>query len=221
MISKRVHASLKGTYLRTYDWSSGIAPRRTTSQCCSTSSFTCQRFSSFVSDEGSNTDIARSLQSLLKHRRTATGLAHSFDDAGDRQMEQQELVQALHRAVACAQMAPNHKRTEPFSFRQILHSSQAAQSVAEIAYQVAANTKSISVAENKRAKWSEIPAFLVTLVHRNQKPVHNSSDVYKALPYSPPETERQLEDVSILTNICILWSLFLTFFVIIMFQSIH
>jgi hypothetical protein len=143
--------------------------------------------------------LALSLQSILKARRTATGLTHAL---GNRQEEQQKLIQALHRAVVCAQMAPNHKRTEPFSFRQILHSSQSAQSVAEIAYQVAANTRSIPVAERKRQKWSEIPAFLVTLVHENQSaPIRDHAEAYQALPYSPPETERQLEDVSI--NHCI------------------
>lgn len=152
--------------------------------------------SSFTEDNDNK--LAISLQSILKARRTATCLTHA-QALGNRQEEQQKLIQAMQRAVVCAQMAPNHKRTEPVSFRQILHSSQSAQTLAEISYQVAANTKSIPVGERKRQTWSEIPAFLVTLVHENQiaAPTRDPAEAYHALPYSPPETDRQLEDVSI------------------------
>lgn len=141
------------------------------------------------------------MHSLLRSRRTATRLVHSLDDS-KRQQEQDYIAQALNRAVACAQMAPNHKRTEPFSFKKIMASSQSAQTLAEIAYQITLNKSSSSqpVAERKRQKWLEIPAFLVALIHDNQDPsstlVTCDKEAFQELPFMPPKTERQLEDVS-------------------------
>jgi hypothetical protein len=135
------------------------------------------------------------LQSFLLNRRTATRLTHCFEK---REAEGQLLRAALDRAVECAQMAPNHKRTEPFSFRRFLAGSLAAQQLAEIPYQVTLSScSSAPNAEAKRKKWLEIPAFLVTLVHENQSSsVSTTTSPYEPLPYTPPETERQLEDVS-------------------------
>ncbi|CAJ1937291.1 unnamed protein product [Cylindrotheca closterium] len=151
------------------------------------------------------------MQSLLQSRRTGTSMVFTLED---HQKEEGLLKEAIHRAVQCAQMAPNHKRTEPFSFLQIMNSSSSADQVAEIAYQVAARTRSVPVARKKKEKWSQIPAFLVTLVHKNQKAVLSDSSsggssssssrsdtvdeisdgTFEPLPYAPPETERQLED---------------------------
>ncbi|KAL3928579.1 MAG: hypothetical protein SGBAC_012590 [Bacillariaceae sp.] len=147
--------------------------------------------------ESSTADVAESMQSLIKSRRTGTSMVHALED---RKQEEELLVEAIHRAIQCAQMAPNHKRTEPFSFLQILHSSSTSEQVAEIAYQVAARTKSVPVARKKKEKWSQVPAYLVTLVHENQANTFSSLDTdsepphFEALPYAPPETERQLED---------------------------
>jgi hypothetical protein len=77
--------------------------------------------------------------------------------------------------------------------------SPATEQLAEIAYQVAYNKhKSHVSAEKKKSKWLNIPAFLVTLVHANQNEVIQDAacSPYDALPFVPPETERQLEDVS-------------------------
>jgi hypothetical protein len=59
------------------------------------------------------------------------------------------------------------------------------------------------VARKKREKWLQIPAFLVALVHNNQNPttkeIGGSNDddaIYDPLEYVPPNSERQLEDVS-------------------------
>jgi hypothetical protein len=95
-------------------------------------------------------------------------------------------------------MAPNHKRTEPFSFRRFFVGSLAAQHLAELSYQVTLSSSSSAPnAEAKRKKWLEIPAFLVTLVHENQSSsVSTTTTPYEPLPYAPPETDRQLEDVS-------------------------
>jgi hypothetical protein len=156
---------------------------------------------------------ALQLQSVLQTRRTAMRLTHSTtldDDTNNRASERAFLVQALNRAVQCAQMAPNHKRTEPFSFRRFVADTSTAQQLADISYQVTlAKTKSAPNAEAKRKKWLDIPAFLVTLVHENQTICPSMIDIdggtsttttttspYQASPYTPPETEQQLEDVS-------------------------
>jgi hypothetical protein len=153
-------------------------------------------------------DMAATLQSLLLTRRTATKWttptlsALSLDNPPETPEEQEAmLLQALNRAVLCGQMAPNHNKTEPVSFRRFLATSQAAETLAEISFQATLNkTNSRPSAQTKRDKWLGIPAFLVTLVHDNQSPVNvDSSTVtfpYDALPYTPPETEQQLEDVS-------------------------
>lgn len=173
--------------------------------CTSSIKCTSARYS-FSTDSNQDDDnkhsLAGPMHSLLRSRRTATRLVHSLDDS-KRQQEQDYIAQALNRAVACAQMAPNHKRTEPFSFKKIMASSQSAQTLAEISYQITLNKSSSSssqpVAERKRQKWLEIPAFLVALIHDNQDPsslVTCDNEAFQELPFMPPKTERQLEDVS-------------------------
>ncbi len=129
--------------------------------------------------------------------------------AAAEQQQQQTLKRALDRAVACAQMAPNHKRTEPFSLKRFLMGSKAAHHLADISYNVTLRKSgSEPNAHAKRLKWRAIPGFLVMLVHENQRssssseqsPVLGETDAYALLPYSPPETERQLEDVSETTD---------------------
>ena len=140
--------------------------------------------------------MSAALQSLLVDRRRATLLSRNIES---REAEQAFMKQALCRAVECAQMAPNHKGTEPFSFRRFMASSPTAGRLAEISYQVAlADTKKIAIAEAKRGKWLGFSAFLVTLVHENQTSIDASSTTppYKPLPYVPPGSETQLEDVS-------------------------
>lgn len=147
---------------------------------------------------GQSTAIA--FQNLLMSRRTVAFNKASKD--GRSSFAKETLLEALERAVRCAQMAPNHKRTEPFSFRRFLAGSKAANDLAEISYQVTMRKHgSEPDAQAKRKKWLEIPGYLVMLVHENQSADESSSvpgreDYFEALPYSPPETERQLEDVS-------------------------
>ena len=141
--------------------------------------------------------LARSFQSILETRHTASKL--TLSDATPRESEL--LQAALTRAVVCARMAPNHKRTEPWSMRRLMAPSPATEQLAEIAYQVDYNKKESHVsAENKKSKWLAIPAFLVTLVHANQEEVVIQDDTtcspHDVLPFVAPETERQLEDVS-------------------------
>lgn len=147
-------------------------------------------------DEDDESSMAFKFQSILMDRRTSTNLTVSSSS-------QNELCQALDRAVACAQMAPNHKRTEPFSFLRFMAGSEAAKKLARIAYEVSLREKgSVPNAESKQRKWLRISGFLVALVHENQgeaKINHASSDQdeYDLLPYLAPETERQLEDVRV------------------------
>ena len=104
------------------------------------------------------------------------------------------MIGAIERAVQCAMSAPNHKRTEPFTFKQILSSSSSAIELAEIAYHAALRSKGEDVAHAKREKWSKIPAFLVALV--NGQPDQNTSckDQYTPIDIVMPISERQLED---------------------------
>jgi hypothetical protein len=145
-----------------------------------------------------DSELAASFQSFLQSRRTATRLQSEEEEEQQRKI----LIPALNRAVQCAQMAPNHKRTEPFSFRRFVAGSEAARQLADISYEVTLRkTESHPNAESKRQKWLQIPAFLVTLVHGNQAGIDDiesssDNDPYQALPYTPPETEKQLEDVS-------------------------
>lgn len=152
--------------------------------------FIRQGSSSTLSD-----DQAFLFQSLIKDRRTGTSLVYTLND---REKEQELIKAAIHRAVECAHFAPNHKRTEPTSFVQIMSDSSAARELGEIVYQVSARTKSVPVGEKKKEKWSQIPAYLVAIVHENQSALKiDETAKFDALPYAPPETERQLEDVSI------------------------
>ena len=101
----------------------------------------------------------------------------------------------LERAVLCGCQAPNHKRTEPFSFERMIALSPAREPLADIFYHVTLckqqqkqknnnnNNKSMQqqdlvtlkemeqTAQRKRDKWSQTPAFLVTVVStaRNNK----------------------------------------------------
>ena len=149
--------------------------------------------------------MATVFQSLLKNRRTATHWKAPIlhEESSSSAAGEQKLRMALDRAVACAQMAPNHKRTEPFSFKRFLMGSKAATDLANISYNVTLRKSgSEPNAQAKRQKWLAIPGFLVMLVHENQSSNERRSvlcetdDDYALLPYSPPETERQLEDVS-------------------------
>lgn len=191
------------------------------------------------------------VQSVIMSRTTSSQLIHQLP-IQQRQEELLLLSQALDRAVHCAQMAPNHKCTEPFSFLRFMSGSTTAATLADIAHQVVLSkatlaltqqlqppltqTPSSPVAQNstptvsssdiqamaeakansKRQKWLEIPAFLVAIVHKNHDPLvvaetttdtvsdptfSTNSDT-NPLPYLPPRTERQLEDVSY-SSVCI------------------
>jgi hypothetical protein len=148
-------------------------------------------------NDASQSLMVNPLQSLIQSRFTAVNFGP---------MEPEKLRNALDRAIACALAAPNHHRTEPFFFKRLLAPSFSSHRLADVAARVVFAKKSKSDplsaqahADRKRNKWNQIPAFLVTLVANNQTPVVGDGvniDDYTPLDFSPPETERQLEDVS-------------------------
>ena len=170
----------------------------------------------------STSSLARSFQSLMMTRHTGTSFGRKAvaTQKNANQHQHSLLASAIDRAVACGQMAPNHKRTEPFSFKRLIAPSDTTRRLSDIAYHVNLihnPNSSIKVAEKKRQKWLDVAAFLVALCHDNQHPTLATSSssepnqddnddkevgdnvqglLYKRLPYSAPQTERQLEDVS-------------------------
>ena len=143
--------------------------------------------------------LAASFQTLLRTRRTSSH--YQFPSRHTPEYYRS----ALDRAVLAGRSAPNHKRTEAVSFRRIA-SPETIAKLAEIATRVSQNP-------HKGEKWRKTPAFLVTLVHhetgqegfhRNGAAAASGNDdtaaaedaehLYVPLPYTPPVTERELED---------------------------
>lgn len=162
-------------------------------------------------------EAASAFQSLVRSRRTVSNFAPPAVDDGAPSADR--VRSALTRAVTCAASAPNHHRTEPFTFRRIMSPSPATDRLADIAYRVSVTRMrerargsegSIRAeAERKRERWRAVPAFLVATVGGQPCQTveggrrsdgdggddHRSpDDAYAELPLSPPETERQLED---------------------------
>ena len=153
------------------------------------------------------------LQELMQTRRSTSRFESilvqdqesSINPSNQKQNQLQQLNAALERAVQCAIYAPNHKHTEPFTFKRMMAPSKATERLAQIAYEVAAKSKSEAVARNKREKWSNVPAFLVALVG-GQTPImdgvgivecgnsEGGAEYYATQPLMTPQTERQLED---------------------------
>ena len=118
--------------------------------------------------------------------------------------------EALERAVLCGYQAPNHKRTEPFTFKRMIAPSDRTERLAEIAYrvalrQVATEQSSLTSeqvthkklkAQRKKEKWSQIPAFLVATVEEESIFENDLETLneYDQLPYMPPQSERALEN---------------------------
>jgi nitroreductase len=172
-------------------------------------------------------DLAVAFQNMLQTRRTSSHFAprllalpssftsNSYGQDQQNQQEQQVDVSywmgALERAVICGCSAPNHKRTEPFTFKRMVGPSEKTERLADIAYHVSlrqqqeesattgASPEQIEEkATKRREKWSRIPAFLVTLSTCDNivadPDLVETMDEYDQLPYSAPVTERDLED---------------------------
>jgi nitroreductase len=150
--------------------------------------------------------LAESFHRLLLTRRTTSQFRTRNGDEHDL-LTAAEYRAAIERAVLAGRAAPNHKRTEPFTFKQMLSPSTATERLAEIAAQVQLRRENLpdreQAAERKRQKWKEIPAFLVTLVASSTPQYYHLTDDLSAVttddPYEPspfvgPSTERELED---------------------------
>jgi hypothetical protein len=147
-----------------------------------------------------------------------------------------QLAMAIGQAVKMAitiNVRRNHdqSRTEeessPFTFRKLRSSSRSGRQLIDICFEVALRTTSDDAfARNERETWSEVPAFLVAIVHDNQSetPVmattttaaattttttnvvekyDDDNDPYKVLGYSPPVNEGQLEDVRYILSLAV------------------
>jgi len=165
--------------------------------------------------------LVASFQSILQTRRT-TSKYRTLSEASPPApgmpplLTREQYRAALDRAVLSGRAAPNHKRTEPFSFKRLLAPSKSTARLADIAEQVYLRQKLnagdsgeppdqsiLDAAQRKHDKWFQIPVFLVTLVSTKANSEHSPAvasalldehNIYDPLPYSPPTSERALED---------------------------
>lgn len=132
----------------------------------------------------------------------------------DEKIDRRVVAMAIDRAVTMAKTTNGRdhqqSRTEeappPFTFHKLLSSSRSGRQLIDICFRVTKMTTGDEfLARNEREAWSEVPAFLVAIVRDNQRetPAATSSvkkddddddDSYKALDYSPPANEGQLEN---------------------------
>ena len=155
-------------------------------------------------------NLAASFQNLLQTRRTSSRF-RALTASEPMYEEADYWSDALERAVLCGYQAPNHKRTEPFTFKRMIAPSERTERLAETAFRVALRQietqqealsaeqreQKIEKAKRKRDKWSKIPAFLVATVHEEDGLFENdleTLDPFDQLPYKPPMTERAMED---------------------------
>jgi len=171
-------------------------------------------------------DGSRRFQELLQTRRTRNQFAPMTIGAADAESHPSfsYWMGVLERAALCGYSAPNHRRTEPFTFKRMIAPSAKTRRLADIAYHTnllkkqkqqdqqqgsadlaaAADPATIrkaleASAEKKRERWNRIPAFLVTTVASHDSVVVDPSDLartdqYGLLPYASPQSERELED---------------------------
>ncbi|CAB9496166.1 Nitroreductase [Seminavis robusta] len=151
------------------------------------------------SHENNGATLAHHFQTLIQTRRTTSHFGGPANNPENDPLAPRFWIDALDRAVECGRRAPNHKRTERFSFKRMIAPSPATERLAEIAYHVTLQKPSATeqTAEKKQAKWSSIPAFLVATV-QSESQLHPDNDntvgMYQALPFVPPQTEREMED---------------------------
>lgn len=170
----------------------------------------------------SETEVSHLLQSLLTSRRTTSKFRSNqtdqtlIDNAAVLRplLTTAEYKAAIDRAVEAGRSAPNHKRTEPFTFKRILGPSETTDRLADIAKNVYIYEKTIrgekpnktlvlEAAQRKKDKWGQIPAYLVTLVSTKKGnsetlpdfvPDVSKDRLYETLSFIPPASERELED---------------------------
>ena len=171
-----------------------------------------------IRGEDKKEKLAQQFQSMIMTRRTVSRFQDVTVNHDDDKNNYEWIQSAIERAVSCAITAPNHFRTEPVTCRRFTNQSNTGKDLLDICFQVALQRQgSIQSAQQKRDKWSQIPAFVLVTVE-NQPPqvlletnpspknshnyddhgdVNNTFGPYDTLPFTPPQTELQLEDVSI------------------------
>lgn len=169
-----------------------------------------------VEVDNDNHDLPVAFQNMMQTRRTnskfSPRLSSSSSTSSSDAQEHEYWMGALERAVVCGFAAPNHKRTEPFTFKRMVGPSEKTERLADIAYHVSVREQQQKISKTgaspeqieekalkKRDKWSRMPAFLVTLLKSESivadpDVVASLDDAYDQLPYSAPATERELED---------------------------
>lgn len=154
------------------------------------------------SNNTSVSSLATSFQSMMMTRHTGTSFSRKAVAMQESQSNQEDqralLASAIDRAVACGQMAPNHRRTEPFTFKRLIAPSDLTRRLSDIAYHVNllhSPNSSTQVAEKKRQKWLDVAAFLVALCHDNQHPPPLSSSASSSTT-NQDITHGNLEDES-------------------------
>lgn len=143
---------------------------------------------------------AQLFQKMLMSRRTTSNYApkSTWESSPQKLLLVRE---ALNRAISCAIQAPNHKRTEPWTFKTLVYPSSARQALLNIIH------NDDDKPSLKRQRWENIPAFVVALVHGqpNQEEIlttmTSTSDftvtpMQQELTVVPPSTLQQMEDVS-------------------------
>lgn len=161
------------------------------------------------SAEETHVQLSSLFQDMIKTRRTVTIFAAPESSNANTFFWKE----ALRRSVECGLQAPNHKRTEPITFKRLVSPSSAIDALADIAANVQREKirskmerepqeireqQAAEAAAKKRDKWASIPAYLVTLV-RAESTIVDAEELdmahpYTPLPYVAPKSERELED---------------------------
>lgn len=157
---------------------------------------------------------AQLVQSIIISRRTVSNYApkSSWESYPQKILT---IRQAIFRAITCAIQAPNHRRTEPWTFKTLIYPSTKRQALLNL------------INDDKRQRWDNVPAFVVALVHGQPDQIEKSSSnlpkpcedelqrtmsatscstitsgisLQHELPLVPPSTMQQMEDVSRVNN---------------------
>lgn len=188
------------TSLRTLQ-EDGVSMGRSLPSQSTDTSHLLRRFSSSLLDDDHHSHLTLSsdaFQDILRSRRTSSGFRARLPN------QQLHWSNAIDRAVACAVTAPNHRRTEPFTLKRMLAPSARTKALADLAgelkrrevmaqQQIDDEATIEAAAQRKRDKWNQIPAFVVALCRQSQ-PVSLPMDPHQVLDFSPPASERDLED---------------------------
>ena len=115
-----------------------------------------------------------------------------------------QLARAIDRAVKISKSTHHNSNRgkQPLTFRRFFSWSRSGQTLLDICYEATLQTTGeTALAHQEKEAWSQTPAYVVAIVHDNQASTTSTSDHdnrFKALRYSPPTTEEQLQDVSVI-----------------------